>query len=276
MKILIIDRDQLASQMINTRLTGDDVVIVEEAVKSEAMERLSKEEFDVVLVDPAPMKDAKAMVMNIRRAARSYPYVVVMGDSLDMESVTQMGANNFISKPIDPVELNQAIACAQNLKAFSNMLGDTAEDFPSAGGVIAKSAFNQLFLSAIDRGWRYTESACILSVKIENYKEILELDGDYHAAYGASKMAKNLVRLRRQSDIIGQVAVNEYCLILQRTRNESEALDAAKRFAATLDEMNDFIPPDGSSLKICVALMELPTGKSIFKETILKRPTEAA
>lgn len=271
MKILIIDRDQLASQMISSRLEGEDMVIVEESVKNEAMDRLESETFDLVLVDPSPMKDAQAMVMNIRRMSRSYPYIIIMGEGLDMEAVTHMGGNNFLNKPIDLAEVQEKVSHAQKLQEYASLLADISEDFPSAGGVIAKSAFNQLFLSAIDRGWRYAENAHVLSVSIENYKEIKEMDGDHHAAYGVSKLAHHLVKLRRQSDVIGQVATNKYSLLLQRTSNEKEPEDAAKRFAVTLDEIDDFIPPEGNSLKIRIVLIELPTGKSIFDETILKQ-----
>lgn len=273
MKILIIDRDQLASQMISSRLAEEeDIAIIEESVKSDAMEKLGNEAFDVVIVDPSPMKDAQAMVMNIRHSSRSYPYVIVMGEDLDIETVTKIGGNNFLNKPIDPAQLQASIQDAKNLQLYSNLLADISEDFPNAGGVIAKSAFNQLYLSAIDRGWRYAENAHILSVAVENYKEIKQMDGDHHAAYGVSKLAHHLVRLRRQSDVIGQVAVNKYSLLLQRTSDVQEAEEAAKRFAATLDEIDDFIPAEGNSLKIRVSLMALPTGEYTFDQTILKQP----
>lgn len=271
MKILIIDRDQLVSQMLSSRLEGEDVHVVGEAVKGDAVERLGSEDFDVVFVDPSPMKDAQALVMNIRRASRCYPYIVIMGDNLDLLAASGMGGNNFLNKPVDTAALVEKIEDATKLRAFAQTLGDTSEDFPSAGGVISKSAFNQLFLSSIDRGWRYAESANILSVSIENYKEIKELDGDYHASYSISKLAHHLVRLRRQSDVIGQTGVNQYSLILQRIANEQEAEDAAKRFAVSLDDLDDFIPSDGHSVKIRLTLMELPTGKCTFDQTILKR-----
>ena len=276
MKILIIDRDQLASQMISSRLTDENIVVVEEAVKSDAMERLAAEAFDIVMVDPSPMKEAKAMIMNIRRASRRYPYVIIMGEGFSLDVVTNMGANNFLAKPLNPKQLLGLVESAKNLQNYSNLLSDLSEDFPSAGGVISKSAFNQLFLSAIDRGWRYAEESYVLSVSIDNYQEIKELDGDQHATYGVSKLANHLVKLRRQSDVIGQVRVNEYSLLLQRTANKTEAEDAAKRFAATLDEIDDFIPTEGNALRIKISLMALPTGQNVYEKVLLKCAPDSA
>jgi len=80
-----------------------------------------------------------------------------------------------------------------------------------------------------------------------------------------------MVRLRRQSDIIGQTAVNEYSILLQRTENKQEALDAANRFAATFDEIEDFLPAEGNEIKIRISLTHLPTGSSDFEHVLSKK-----
>ena len=275
MKILILDRDQLASQMISSRLKddetlGEDIHIDEEMVKGDAMEKVTSEGYDIVMVDPAPLNDAKAIVMNIRRVARKYPYVIIMGEDLQIEDVNKVGANNFVNKPLDAQDLKQKIIQARALQEFGGRLSDSSEDFPSAGGVISKSAFNQLYLSAVDRGWRYVESAHILSFTFENYDEILKMDGPHHANYSISKLAQHLTKLRRQSDVIGQTGANEYSLLLQRTDKENEAVDAAKRFTANIEEINDFLPEEGNAIRLRITLMKLPTGHDSFNEVIIK------
>ena len=273
MKILVIDREEITAQMIASRLDPDGHEVVGEAIKNEGLERLAKESFDIIFIDPSPMKDARAMALNIRRSLKSYPYILLMGmdENIDLGSVMQMGCNDFILKPLDPLEIQKKIANATNLKTLISHLGDSSEDFPSAGGVIAKSAFNQLFLSAIDRGGRYNERAFVLSISVENYKEIKELDGTYNADYSVSKLAHHMVRIRRQSDIIGQTGENEYSLLLQRTQNSKEALDAANRFAVTLDEIDDFLPPEGHEIKVHFTLTDLPTGILSFDHLLGKK-----
>lgn len=273
MKILVIDRDQLASQMITTRLEADGHEVVTETVKNEGLERLSKEPFDIVFIDPSPMKDARVMVLNARRASSNHPYLMFMTSEEEMEfaDVMQMGCNDYLLKPIDQAELTTKIENAVRLKTLFDSLGNVDEDFPSAGGVISKSAFNQLCLSAMERGGRYNELAFILAISVENFKEIKDLDGTYNAEYSVSKMAHHMVRLRRQSDIIGQTGINEYSILLQRTRNNQEAMDAAQRFAATFDEINDFLPADGSEISIRITLTHLPTGGCPFDHVLSKK-----
>jgi CheY-like chemotaxis protein len=271
MKILIIDRDEVSSVLIASRLQSNDISVVIEPSKGDAAERLEAENFDLVFADPAPMKDGQAMVMSVRRAARQYCYVTLMGEGLDRQSAAGVGANNILTKPIDPEQLKKVVESAKNLLGYSDLFADLSEDFPSAGGVIAKSAFNQLFLSSMDRGWRYVEKSYILSVSIDNYKDIKSLDGDQHASYGTSKLANHLVNLRRQSDVIGQVRENEYCLLLQRTANDTEAEEAAKRFAANLEDIDDFIPEGGNSLKLKISLIELPTGRLAYENMLFKQ-----
>lgn len=273
MKILIIDRDKLVSQMVATRLKSEGHDVMLEAVKNEGLELVAKDKFDLIFIDPSPMKDARAMALNIRRSSKSYPYIILMTgeEEIDSSHVMQMGCNDFVMKPLDQAEIHTKVGNAERLKSLFGNLGDTSEDFVSAGGVIAKSAFHQLCLSAMERGGRYNELAFVLAISVADYKDIKDLDGAYVADYSVSKMAHHMVRLRRQSDIIGQTGANEYSILLQRTENLTEAMDAAKRFAATFDEIDDFLPAEGKEITIRIQLTHLPTGARPFEHELSKK-----
>lgn len=273
MKILIIDRDQDTSQLMTSSLEPDGHEVVTEFVKNEGLECIAKEHFDLIFIDPYPMKDARAMALNIRRSAQRAPYIILMTAEEEINSAMamQMGCNEYITKPVQADAVREKIKNVRRLNNLFNNLGDTSEDFPSAGGVIAKSAFNQLCLSAMERGGRYNELAFILTVSIENFTEMKALDGAYVADYAVSKMAHHMVRLRRQSDIIGQTGVDEYSILLQRTQNLSEAIDAAKRFATAFDEIEDILPDAGNELTIEINLMHLPTGDCPFHYSLSKK-----
>ncbi|AEP08508.1 PleD family two-component system response regulator [Micavibrio aeruginosavorus] len=260
MKILVIDRDSLTTQLVSSRLQSAGHSVVEEAVKNNAIERLGVEPFDAVFIDPAPLNNARPIILGIRRSVRNYPYIVLMSGSMDRVEALKSGANDVMLKPIDGAGLEKMAQNAERLTSLIARIGDDSEDFPSAGGVIAKSAFNQLFLSCLDRADRYGERSFLVFIGIKNHKDVLEVDGSYAAAALSARLSQSLVRLRRQSDIIAQTGKNEYCLMLQRPQYETEPMEAATRFAEALSKNADLSSSGQMGVQLYVTLVDLPVG----------------
>lgn len=260
MKILVIDRDTLTTQLISSRLQmfGHDVVV--EAVKNNALERLAAESYDTIFIDPAPLSNARPVILGIRRSVRAYPYIVLMSQNMEREEAIKSGANDLLLKPIDASGIEKMVQNADRLTSLISRVGDENEDFPSAGGVIAKSAFNQLFLSCLDRADRYGERSFLVFIGVKNYDEILSMDGPYAAQTIAARLSQTLVRLRRQSDIIAQTGKSEYVLMLQRPQYETEPMEAAARFAEALTKNEDLGMAGSSRVELFVSLIDLPIG----------------
>ena len=268
MKILVVDREDITAQLMKSRLETLGHKITEEPVKNNAIERMSKEDYDVIFIDPAPLTSAQPVILNLRRATGRYPYIVQMGENVQRLEAIQSGANDSITKPLDPDVLDLSLDNARYLTTLINRIGDDSEDFPSAGGIIAKSAFNQLFLSAIDRADRYGERTFIVFIGISNYQAIYEAEGPYAADYIVAKLSKYLVQLRRQSDIIAQTESFEYALLLQRPLYETEPKEAANRFAEAIASFGDLFKTDGLAPEINVQLIDLPVGSRIIGHNI--------
>lgn len=268
MKILVVDRDAFSGQMIRSKLEPLGHQVFEETVKNNAVDRLLREAFDIIFLDPSPLTSPRPIILNIRRNMKNYPYIFLLSDTLSREDAVKSGGNDLIAKPIDPTTLAVKIASAERLIDLVRRIGDDSEDFPSAGGVIAKSAINQLFLSAIDRADRYGERSFMLQIALSNYKEIRDLDGPYAAEYAIAKLCQHLVLLRRQSDIIGQTAKNEYTLLLQRPIYETEPFEAASRFAESLSKFKDIVSSGAARVEITVSLVDVPAGELLISHTI--------
>lgn len=263
MKILAVDRDPVVLQLLKSKCQALGQQFYEEPAKNSAIDRLAKEHFDVIILDPSPLTSSRPIILNIRRTLKNYSYIFMMSESSTLEEAIKAGCNDLIVKPVDAGILADQIKNAQRFTDLVVRIGDDAEDFPSAGGVIAKSAFNQLFLSAIDRADRYGESTYVLFISINNYTEIHDLDGAYAAEYAVAKLSQYLVRLRRQSDIIGQTAKYEYALLLQRPLYESEPIEAANRFAESLMKYEGMVMNGGGKVEIKVSLLEIPSGRTV-------------
>ncbi|MGB0720426.1 MAG: response regulator [Bdellovibrionales bacterium] len=265
MDILIVDRDALASEMMRSKIEPLGHQVTVEPSKENAVETISKQAFDIVFLDPAPLAAPRQVIVNLRRHGAKYPYIVLSSSSLSGEDAIKAGANDLLAKPVDPQRLSALLENGHYMTSLVARIGDDSEDFPSAGGVIAKSAFNQLFLSAIERADRYAERSFIVFIAISNYKELVELDGSYAADYAVAKLSQYLVRLRRQSDIIGQTAKYEYALLLQRPVYETEPMEAANRFADALSQYDDIVSSGATKVEMSVTLVDLPVGSKIIE-----------
>lgn len=269
MKILIVDRDDLATQLAKSRLEPLGHKVTQEPVKNNAVERLAADQYDVIMLDPAPLTSARPLVLNIRRSVGYYPYIFLLSDTFSREEAIKSGTNDVLAKPVDPIVLDEKIDNSQRLLKLVKRIADDSEDFPSAGGVIAKSAFNQLFLSGIDRADRYGERTFVLFISMSNYNEIYQMDGPYAADYAVAKLSQYLVLLRRQSDIIGQTAKYEYALLLQRPVYETEPVEAANRFAESLAGFGDIVSSGSVEVQITITLIDLPVGSKVVEHVIV-------
>jgi len=268
MKILVIDREDITSQLMNARLEPLGHKITHEPVKNTAVELLAANNYDMIFIDAAPLTSARPIILNLRRATAHYPYIVQMGSDISLIEAIQSGANASLNKPVDPDLLDLTVENSKHLLKQIKRIGDDSEDFPSAGGIIAKSAFNQLFLSAIDRADRYGERTYIVFIGIKNYKSIYEAEGPSSAHYATAKLSKHLVQLRRQSDIIAQTEAYEFALLLQRPLYETEPNEAANRFAEAITNSGALFQSDGQPPEIYVRLIDLPVGSQIIEHTI--------
>lgn len=270
MQVLVIDRDDVAPNLIKSRLepVGHEVTILADK-STEALDAISKQDWDVIFLDPSPLTNPKPLVQSLRRSMRKYCYTILLSSTLGLPESLTSGMNDAVAKPLDAGSLDTKLENAHRLTSVMRHMADDSEDFKSAGGIIAKSAFNQLFLSCIERADRYGESSFLLFFTITNYTGIIARDGEVEADIAVAKMAKHLVRLRRQSDIVGQTRMNEYVLLMQRPAYESEPVDAANRFAEALAKCNDIA---GSTplleVELTVSLMDLPTGSVVVSHTL--------
>ncbi len=270
MKILVVDREGITAQLMKSRLEPLGHVIKEESSKNNAVDLMGTERFDMIFLDPMPLTSARPVVLNLRRASGNYPYILHMATQGTRVEAIQSGANDYIAKPIDPEELDRKVENAKRLTALIKRIGDDKEDYPSAGGIIAKSAFNQLFLSAIDRADRYGERTYIVFIRLSNYQDIAEREGPYAADYTVAKLSQYLVRLRRQSDIIAQTERFEYALLLQRPLYETEPEEAANRFAEAIAGFKEFFAAGEVAPEVTVKLVDLPVGGQIIEHYLTK------
>lgn len=264
MKILIMDRDRLTTQLLTSKLEGEHDVTIE-PVKKEAMALLEKGAFDIVMMDPAPMPSAKPMAMQLRWSkSEHYTYLLLLSHEATIEEVVRSGMNDFLLKPFDPIQLKEKIENAQWLINFNNRLKDD-NDIRTHKDVFGKRPFVQLILSSLDRAFRYSEKAFLIFIRLENHAEISAKHSPDKADKIIGMIADYLSNLRRMSDFLARTHDNEFAILMQRPWDEAEPRDAAERFILAMQEFASKHDLEGITPKFQIKLVELPTAKTLLE-----------
>ncbi len=266
MKILIIDRDRTAAQLLQGKLQQDGHQVVIEAVRKAASDLLTQENFDCVFIDPAPLPSARPFTMQLRWEQRDrYQYLVLMGYEADSQEILRAGLNAILPKPID---VNNIAAIAENagrLVHFAHKIQYGPECPPLDDQMFGRRGMAQLMLSALDRTYRYGEQAFLLKITLANaaaleekwgVERLNELRRDFMVAIG---------QMRRLSDLLGRTDEDECVLLMQRPWQPNEPKDAAERFAVVLNEFREDPANQARGAIFDLALWELPSANIVMR-----------
>lgn len=273
MKILIIDRDRLTSQLLLPKLQAEGHEVKVQVVRNDALDMLKNEHFDMIMMDTMPLPSPRPMVIAIKKAIfPKFSYMMLMSHTVSMDEVINMGLNDGIMKPLDVEDVQQKVENAANLVEFDKKLRDDTVDIRTDGVIFGKKPFLHLFNSAMDRAARYGEQAFILFFRIDNYEQIARQHGEAVAMNECDDVARYLASLRRQSDFLARVDKDELVLIMQRPSTGKEPVDATERFALALQDYQEQQEKErGIDVKMSVQLVELPMGNTLIQKTVNKK-----
>jgi DNA-binding response OmpR family regulator len=261
MQVLVIDRESLTNQLIASKLEAKGHKVVCEPNKNAAFDMVKAGAFDVIMVDPAPLSEARPVVIGIWKNIRSQvkPYIMLLSKTATTEEAILAGTNDVLNKPLSSADLDTKIHNAERLMEFCRMLAKE-DNVHSHGGMIGKAAFNQLFLSAIDRSFRYAERSLIVFITMTNHEEMLAAVGQEAFDETVKKLTEKMTFMRRQSDVIGRLGVKDFAILLQRPQYESEPIDAINRFSEVLDKFHNGFENKAAAPRLHLTLFELPMG----------------
>ena len=115
-RVLVVDDDPAVVDMIRLGLTIDGMIVQGAADGGEGVEMLSKERFDVVVLDiMMPQVDGWMALMDIRSnpATAHIPVIMLSAKTQDQAKILafKQGAQQYVTKPFNVAELAARIEC---------------------------------------------------------------------------------------------------------------------------------------------------------------------
>lgn len=218
-KIMLVDDEPINTEVLQTYLESEgyhNFVTTSESIH--ALELIRAEKPDVILLD-LMMPDVSGFdIMNAMRREQALQHipVVILTSSDDAETklkALQLGAMDFLAKPVDASELALRLRNTLAAKAYQHQL----VNYDQLTGLPKYDAFLRSTTEAT-KSFQETQSMCaVLHVQMENLKKINMTLGHEHGNRIIQAFAHKLDACVRSADSLGAVYGTRLTTNLART-----------------------------------------------------------
>ncbi len=247
-RVMIVDDEPIMMDVVqafledagySNFLTTDD--------SNSALEMMLKERPDVLLLDLImPGKSGFELLAEIRsEPTLRYMPVIVLTAASDSDTKLQaleLGATDFLAKPVDPSELNLRIRNALAFKAYQDQLAynDALTGLPN----------RQLFLERLS--WtlrlarRHNKQCALLQIGLDRFKQINDTLGHETGDEVLKAVSKRLAATLRESDTLSmlddredaislsRLAGDEFMVLVSEIKHPEDASIIARRLLETM------------------------------------------
>ena len=232
--IMMIDDEMITMEIVQTFLEDDGYSKFYLEDKSvQAIESLEKVMPDILLLDLVmPIASGFDVLAAVRKHNKfKYLPVVILTSSTETSSklrALDLGATDFLAKPVDPSELCLRVRNTLAAKAYTDQLAyyDPLTNLPN------RLMFHENFDWAVKKAARYKEHMALLNIAVDDFGRINASIGLQGGDEVLVQIAEKIERAVRKTDIVGHSPLSEN-IILNLFRTEGGA------FLLVLERLKD-------------------------------------
>jgi diguanylate cyclase (GGDEF)-like protein len=182
-----------------------------------ALDMLQKQRPDIVLMDLImPGKTGFELLAEIRadEALRFMP-VIVLTAANDAETklrVLELGATDFLSKPVDPSELRLRLRNALAFKAYQDQLAY----YDALTGLPNRQMFMERLAWTLRLAKRHNKQSALLQIGLDRFKQINDSLGHEVGDKVLKSVAERMTSILRESDTVSMLSQPEESVSLSR------------------------------------------------------------
>jgi diguanylate cyclase (GGDEF)-like protein len=236
MTIVIVD-DILANAMLMEKLVQSVGPVTTRTFidPNEALDWCEGNQFDVLLLDYLmPTLDGISFLQRMRRnpALADVPVVMITAEEKPetLYKALDVGANDFLKKPVDPIELAARTRNMLRLRARQLELERANQQLALLAntdgltGVANRRYFLQRLEEEIERGKRYHSPLVLSLIDVDHFK----LVNDRHGHQAGDEVLKALceftVGMLRANDLVGRLGGEEFAILMPESDQEVGAV----------------------------------------------------
>ena len=209
MKVLVIDDEESNHRLLRKILSPEGFEVITACDGLAGLERVAADAPDLILLDlHMPELDGMGVLDRLRAAGSDVPAVMLTGDTMIRSAVraTQMGAFDYLTKPIDAAEVLRVVRRAVETRVLKAEVADLRRQLGEGGGLALQMGASQPIREVIDQ---------VQTVAVSNFSVLI---------LGETGTGKDLVAqaIHRQSDRRNKPFVAIDCGAIPEALLESE------------------------------------------------------
>jgi two-component system cell cycle response regulator len=238
-KILVVDDDASLKQAAVDTLEGLGYSIETAADGVEAIEKVRADPPDLMILDVMMPKMNGLEVCRIVKsfAAESFIPIILVTVKSDIDSkVTglKVGADDYLTKPYNPLELRARVLSMLRIKAIQDKIDGKRRELEGLSvtddltGLHNHRALQQRLRDEFLRAQRYNDPLSLLMIDIDNFKLVNDEHGHLFGDHVLRELAKVLTDAVRETDFLARFGGEEFLVLLPQT-HFSGSLPVAER-----------------------------------------------
>ncbi|MDX1738202.1 MAG: diguanylate cyclase [Alphaproteobacteria bacterium] len=278
-KVYVIDDTMIAGQLVGEILReseGIEPVLFTNPVEGLAEIRANKDA-DLVLVDyQMPEMNGLEFISHLRKEFNLEELPIIMITATEekafLREAFEAGANDFLRKPVEPVEL---IARARNLRRLKTITEELQRlaNTDVLTNVQTRRSFMEAAETEVGRSHRYGGPLSIIMLDADHFKNVNDTYGHAGGDDVLRFLSAACKEVVRDQDYVGRLGGEEFCICLPETGLEG-ATKVAERLRQNVEEATINLS-DGQKVKVTLSI-----GVSVLQskedlDTVMRRSDEA-
>ncbi len=284
-RTLVVDDSRVIHKAISTILKKEADIIVAVDGEDGWNKLLQNDDIQVLITDiDMPILDGYQLICRIRahddERIKDMPIITVTGAE-DEETRTRAfacGATDFITKPIDKVQLKARVRAHARLEETTRQLEETTIALEEEAttdpltGLTSRRYFGQHGEQDIAYAERHKSELSLLRIDIDHFKKIYQEHGDDLADKMIKWIADALAKTARTEDTVARIGGSEFAILAPATGREN-ANKLGDRLLAAVNK-KPFKSGDTSvKLGISIGIATLASDSETF-DSLLQKSNE--
>lgn len=285
-RVLVIEDSPIDLDKIAETLRRDTDSVVAADTSAKALELGMSEDFELIIVSLTLLhEDGLRLCSQLRSHERTRQApILLIADEGDLSRVAkglELGANDYLLKPIDRNELLARVRTQVRRKRYHEKLRNNYEQSLSMALTDSLTGvFNRRYVSAhlprlMERSWESQKPVAILMFDIDHFKAVNDTYGHGVGDEVLREVANRTNRNLRNFDLVARYGGEEFIVVMPDTDREA-AYAVAERLRRRVGEETFAVSTQAAEITVTISIgVAVVDGVGDTADAILKRADDA-